>query len=434
MLDIDHAAQGGDLADHENRPLGALRMTYLDNSATSFPKPPEVYENMDRFYRTYGLNPGRSGFDASVQAGDLVEETRALLTRLFGGSDPSHLVFGLNATDCLNLALFGLLQPGDHAITSKLDHNATLRPLWHLHEQGVHVDWVDFDEDGYLDPDDVIERFRPNTRAVVLNHGSNVIGTVQPIAPIGQACRERGIPLVVDVSQTAGIEPIQLDDLGADVICFTGHKALMGPMGIGGMYVRRGLTIRHTRAGGTGVRSLERRHLEEYPYRLEYGTPNLLGIAGLNAGVKWLLARGLEAIRAHELRLWRLLRDGLSASDGVTLYCQRAAEWRIGVVACNVRGTPADVVGSVLDVEHDIAVRTGLHCAPRVHERLGTDQIGGTVRFSLGPFNTDQHVQAAVEAVADLVRRPPVEARRQTPREAGTGTGCPVVVRAGGES
>jgi cysteine desulfurase family protein len=379
-------------------------LIYLDNSATSYPKPPEVYEFMDWFFRSHGVNPGRSGYDLSIEAGRMITETRGLLTAFFGGTDPDRLVFGLNSTDALNLAIFGLLRPGDHAITSNLDHNSTLRPLWHLQEQGVEVEHVGFDAHGYIDPDDVIRRLRPGTRAVVINHGSNVIGTVQPIAPIGRACRERGVHLVLDVSQTAGMVPVSMDDLEADVVCFTGHKSLMGPMGIGGMYVREGVEIRHTRAGGTGVRSTERRHLDEYPFRLEYGTPNLIGVAGLNAGVKWVIARGVDAIHEHEVRLWRRLRDGLRAIDAVTLYCQDRDEDRISVLAFNVDGVPAGQVGIALDVERDIAVRTGLHCAPLVHETLGTDAIGGAVRFSIGPFNSEADIDAAIEAVR-LVRR-----------------------------
>jgi cysteine desulfurase / selenocysteine lyase len=381
---------------------------YLDNGATSFPKPPEVYAFMDRFYRSYGVNPGRSGYDLCLEAGRLLDETRRLLSQFFGGTDPNRLVFGLNSTDALNLAIMGLLGPGDHAITSKLDHNSTLRPLWHLHEEGMGLDHVDFDAQGYIHPDDVIGRFRPNTRAVVLNHASNVIGTVQPIAPIGRACRERGIHLILDVSQTAGMVPVDMEALGADVICFTGHKSLMGPMGVGGMYVREGVDIRHTRAGGTGVRSVERHHLPEYPFRMEYGTPNLPGIAGLNAGVKWLLAQGVKELHTHEIALWKSLRDGLREIEGVRLYCQDREQDRISVLAFNVEGLVAGDVGTLLDVDHDIAARTGLHCAPMVHESLGTERIKGAVRFGVGPFNTEVHIEKAIAAVrdiADMARR-----------------------------
>lgn len=380
-----------------------VTMIYLDNGATSFPKPPEVYAFMDQFYRKAGVNPGRSGFDLCLEAGQLVDETRKLLCSFFGGTDPNRLVFGYNSTDALNLAIFGLIAPGDHVVTTHLEHNATLRPLWHLQEQGVEVDWVDFEDTGYVDPQAILDRLRPTTKAVVMNHASNVLGTVQDVAPIGKVCRERGIHLILDVSQSAGMVPVRMDELHADVLCFTGHKSLMGPMGIGGMYVREGVEIRHTRAGGTGVRSIQRRHLDEYPYRMEYGTPNLPGIAGLNAGVKWIQRIGLEAIHAHEMALWKRLRDGLARIEGVTLYAQDdLGKPRISVLSFNVDGLEALDTGTMLDVDANIACRTGLHCTPMVHEHLGTDRIHGAVRFGIGPFNTPQHIDTAIQAVADI--------------------------------
>ena len=377
-------------------------LIYLDNGATSFPKPPEVYTFMDTFYRQYGVNPGRSGFDLCLEAGTLVDDTRKLLTKFFGGTDSNRLVFGYNSTDALNLAIFGLLQPGDHAVTTHVEHNATLRPLWHLEQTGVEVDWVDFREDGFVDPEEFVSRFKPNTKVAVVNHGSNVIGTIQPVAEIGRACRDRGIHLVVDASQTAGMIPIDMEAMGIDVLAFTGHKSLMGPMGIGGMYVREGVEIRHTRAGGTGVRSAQRHHLDEYPYRMEYGTPNLPGIAGLNAGVKWVMEKGVENIYRHEMALWERLRQGLSNVEGVKLYCQDSAKNHLSVFLFNVEGMEAGDVGTLLDVDHNIACRTGLHCAPMVHEHLGTDKLHGAVRLGIGAFNTEAHIDTAIHAVQEI--------------------------------
>jgi cysteine desulfurase family protein len=381
-----------------------VKMIYLDNGATSFPKPQEVYEAMDTFYRRAGVNPGRSGFDLCLEAGSMLDETRALLCDLFGGTDPNRLVFGYNSTDALNLAIWGTLAPGDHVVTTHMEHNAALRPLWRLEQMGCQVDWVDFDASGYTDPQEIIKCLKKDTKAVVMNHASNVIGTVQDVAPVGRECRKRGILFILDASQSAGMVPVKMDALGADIVCFTGHKSLMGPMGIGGMYVREGVEVGHTRAGGTGVKSVQRAHLDEYPYRMEYGTPNLPGIAGLNAGVKWVNKIGVEAIHGHEMALWRLLRDGLAEIEGVTMYCADdvSGKGRISVLSFNVEGLEAANTGTMLDVDHDIACRTGLHCTPMVHEHLGTDKIRGAARFGIGPFNSEEQIKKTIQAIAEI--------------------------------
>jgi cysteine desulfurase family protein len=360
---------------------------------------------MDKFYRTAGVNPGRSGYDVCIMAGEILLETRKLMTAFFNGpaGTPERCVFGYNSTDALNLAIFGMLKAGDHAITTAVEHNSVLRPFYHLAEfNGVAIDIVPFDGRGFVDPDEIKRRFRPNTRLVAVNHGSNVIGTVQPVGAIGRRCREAGIPFLIDASQTAGKVPVNMKEQCIDVVCFTGHKSLMGPMGIGGMVVGEGVEIRFTRAGGTGVKSAQKLHLEEYPYRMEYGTPNMSGIAGLNAGVKWVNAKGLDGLYRHEMHLTTMLRDGLKAVDGVTLYCQDDLTDHIAVLLFNIDGLePADA-GTMLDVDHNIACRTGLHCAPLVHERLGTDKLHGAVRFGIGPFNTEAHIRTAIAAVAEI--------------------------------
>ena len=378
-------------------------MIYLDNSATSFPKPQEVYAFMDGFYRARGVNPGRSGFDLGREAGEMVDDTRKLLTRLFNGTDWNRLCFGYNATDALNLVIHGMLGGGDHVVTTNLEHNSVLRPIHHLSlSKGVEVDHVRCDRDGFVDPDDFKRRFRKNTRLVIVNHASNVIGTVQPIREIGARCKEAGIPFAVDASQTAGAIPVDIEEMNVDIVVFTGHKFLMGPTGIGGLYVREGIEIGLTRAGGTGVRSAVRTHLEEYPYRLEYGTINLLGVAGLNAGAKWVRDRGMGDIHDHEMRLTTMLRDGVRDIKGVTTYCQDDLTDHIPVFLFNIAGFEAEAAGALLDVDHDIACRTGLHCAPLVHEHLGTTGIHGAIRFSIGPFNTEDHVRSAIAAVKDI--------------------------------
>jgi cysteine desulfurase family protein len=378
------------------------KIIYLDNGATSYPKPEEVYTYMDYFYRNFGVNPGRSGYDLCLEAGEVLEGTRKLLTEFFNGDDPNRLCFTYNSTDALNLIIFGLLRPGDHAITTTIEHNSVLRPLFHLHLAGVEVDHVPFDGRGFVDPDEIRRRFKPTTRLVVVNHASNVIGTVQPVKEIGRYCREAGITFAIDASQSAGKVPVDMKDQFLDVVAFTGHKSLLGPTGIGGLCVREGVEIRVTRAGGTGVRSAVRTHLEEYPYRMEYGTPNTLGIAGLNAGVKWLLKQGMAGVHAHEMKLTAMLRDGLADIPGVVMYCQDDLADHIGVLAFNIEGVEAGDVGTMLDVDYNIATRTGLHCAPLVHEQLGTDKVHGAVRFGIGPFNTEEHIRAAVGAVREI--------------------------------
>ena len=377
-------------------------LIYLDNGATSFPKPEEVYVAMDRTYRKLGVNPGRSGYDICLEAGAVVDNTRKALTKFFNGTDPNRLCFSYNSTDALNLIILGMLRSGDHAISTTIEHNSVLRPLYHLaRDNGVDVDYVPFDGAGFVDPDEIKKKFRPNTRLVIVNHASNVVGTVQPIREIGRYCREAGIPFAIDASQSAGKIPVDMEDQFLDVIAFTGHKSLFGSTGIGGLYVREGIEIRHTRAGGSGVRSADRAHIEEYPFRLEYGTPNILGIAGLQAGLKWILDKGINAIHEHEMKLARMLRDGLAAIPGVTLYCQDDLANHIAVLLFNIDGMDAGDVGTLLDVDYDIACRTGLHCAPLVHEQLGTTKIRGAVRFGIGPFNTEQHIHTAIQAVSE---------------------------------
>ncbi len=378
-------------------------MIYLDNSATSFPKPEEVYSFMCDFYRTHGVSPGRSGFDAAIETEEVVFSTRRLLTEFFNGDDPNRLTFSYNASDSLNMIIQGLVQQGDHVITTCLEHNSVLRPLHHLELAGViEVTHIPFDDAGYVDPDDIKKAIRKNTRMAVINHCSNVIGTVQPISEIGRICHEAGIYLVVDSTQSAGVIPIDVKAMNIDVVVFTGHKCLMGPTGIGGSYVCHDVPVRYTRFGGTGVRSAQRTHLEEFPYRLECGTLNLLGVAGLYAGVKWVNAQGPEKIHAREMALWNRLVKGLRSIDKVIIYCAVSDKNHNPVLSINIRGLDSGDVGTMLDVDHNIACRTGLQCAPRVHEVIGTDKIHGTVRLSIGPFNTSADVDAAIAAIEEI--------------------------------
>jgi cysteine desulfurase/selenocysteine lyase len=378
-------------------------LIYLDNAATSYPKPDRVYDFMTEFYRSHGVNPGRSGFDAAVEAEQMVLGTRKMLAEFFNGTDPNYLTFSYNASDSLNMVIQGTLERGDHVVTTNLEHNSVLRPLYHLKHDGViDVTYVPFDGDGYVHPEDIKKAIRKNTRLVIVNHASNVIGTVQPVAEIGGICREAGVCFAVDASQTAGAWPIDVDEMGINILVFTGHKCLLGPTGIGGSYVRPDTPVRCTRFGGTGVRSAHPFHLDEFPYRMECGTLNIVGVAGLRAGVEYILEEGVETIHGREMRLWEKARDGLDDIKNVTLYCAGSAENKIAVLSFNVEGWEAADVGTLLDVDYNIACRTGLQCAPLVHRQIGTEDIHGTVRLGIGPFNTEEHIEALIGAVQEI--------------------------------
>jgi cysteine desulfurase family protein len=391
-------------------------LIYFDNAATAWPKPESVYRFMIDFYRSTGVNPGRSGFDLALEAGSLLDRLRKRLTKFFGGDEdaPERLCFGYNATDALNLIIAGSLASGDHVITTNLEHNSVIRPINHLvRDGGVTATFVSFDGAGFVDPDDIARAIRPNTRLVIVNHGSNVSGTVQPVKEIGRICRERDITFAIDTAQTAGVIPINMKEMNIDVLAFTGHKALMGCMGIGGLCVRQHVHLRQTRSGGTGVRSAYPYHLEEYPWRMEFGTPNMVGVAALWAGQDWLDENGVKAIHAQEMRLARKLVDGLRRIERVRLYCCDNLDRHLSTVTMNVEGLEAGDVGIMLDVDHDIATRTGLHCAPLVHQQLGTLERHGGVRFSIGAFNTEEHVDAAIHAIGKIAGW--AGARRQRP-------------------
>jgi cysteine desulfurase/selenocysteine lyase len=384
------------------------KLIYFDNAATAWPKPEPVYKFMLDFYREMGVNPGRSGFDLALEAGSLLDKLRKRLTRFFGGDEDAsdRLCFGYNATDALNLIVFGLLGAGDHVVTTHLEHNSVIRPINHLlRDRHASATFLPFDANGFIPPDEVRRAIRPNTKLVIVNHGSNVIGTVQPIAEIGRICRERGVLFAIDTAQTAGTIPIHMRDMNIDVLAFTGHKGLMGSMGIGGLCVRKHVEIAQTRAGGTGVRSAYPYHLEDYPWRMEYGTPNMVGVAALWAGQQWIEEQGgVEAIHAREMKLARKLVDGIRGIDGVKLYCCESLENHLSTVSLNIAGAEAGDVGVMLDCDYSIATRTGLHCAPLVHQQLGTVDIHGTVRFSIGAFNTEEQVDAAIHAVGEIAK------------------------------
>ncbi len=382
-------------------------LIYFDNAATAWPKPENVYRFMDEFYRTLGVNPGRSGYDLAIEAGSLLDRLRKRMTKFFGGDEDAsdRLVFGYNVTDALNLIIPGLVSAGDHIITTNLEHNSVIRPVNHLvRDHGAEATFLPFDSAGFIDPGEISRAMRPNTRLVIVNHGSNVLGTIQPIQEIGAICVEHGVTFVVDTAQTAGVVPINMREMNIDVVAFTGHKALMGSMGIGGLCIRKHVEVKQVRSGGTGVRSAYPYHLEEYPWRLEYGTPNMVGVASLWAGQDWLDENGVENVHAREMQLAHKLVDGLRRIEGIELYGCDSLKNHLSTILMNLQGVdPADI-GIMLDLDHNIATRAGLHCAPLVHMQLGTVKRRGGVRFSIGAFNTEEEVDAAIAGVSSIAR------------------------------
>lgn len=371
---------------------------YLDNAATTFPKPPEVIRSMLEGYECLGVSPGRGGYDLAVRAEEFVTGVRRQISEFFGGHDPNRVVFSYNATDALNTIIYGLVEPGCHVVSSRLEHNSVLRPLHYLREQGlITLDLLPFDSNGFIDPQDVAKAIRLETGLVILTHASNVLGTIQPVQEIGRICYERKVPFAIDVSQSAGVVPIDMRTWHLDAIAFTGHKSLLGPTGIGGLVLRDGLDVRASRFGGTGVDSHSLAHTEEYPQHLEPGTINMLGVIGLSAGMRYIAELGLQNIYEHEMRLLRKLRDGLASFKRVRLYCADSMNNHLPLFMLNIDGISAADLGAILDGDFNIAVRTGLHCAPLVHQDLNTSPYGG-VRFSLGPLNVPEDVDAVLDA------------------------------------
>ena len=386
-------------------PGATPRLVYLDNAATSFPKPRACLDRAVEIYARLGASPGRGGYDLAVEASTLVDDCRRRLADFFDAPDPDRVVFAANATDALNLAIQGMVRPGDHVVSTRLEHNSVLRPLWHLRQRGhIEFDLVPFDDGGLVDPEAVGRAIGRFTRLVVVSHASQVLGTVQPVAEIAAVCAEHGVPLVVDAAQSAGHVPVRLRSWQVSAIAFTGHKALLGPTGSGGLVVAPETAIASTRFGGTGVESASLTHTQAYPHRLEAGTLNLLGVIGLFEALAYVEAHDVAATHRREMALARRLRAGLADLPGVTLHSPEPRDDDVPIVTCNVEGmAPADV-GAILDADYGIAVRTGLHCAPLVHEDLHIAGRG-SVRFSPGRFTTDDDVSQALEAMTAIATR-----------------------------
>ncbi|MGZ6530043.1 MAG: aminotransferase class V-fold PLP-dependent enzyme [Tumebacillaceae bacterium] len=377
-------------------------MIYLDNAATSFPKPPSVLAKMEECMREYAANPGRGSHQLSMRASRVVFEARMKLAKLFNVKNSDNIVFTQHATEALNLGIKGLLKAGDHAITTTLEHNSVRRPLEYLRKEiGIDLTYVQADERGGFDVEALRAAIREETRLIVVTHGSNLTGTLLPIAEIGSIAKERGIVFMVDVCQTAGIYEIDVEAMNIDMLAFTGHKSLYGPQGTGGLYIHPDLDITPLMQGGTGGYSELIEQPATRPDRYESGTRNMVGIAGLLAGVTFLEETGLETIRAHEEALTERLHRGLLEVPGVTVYGPPLGEARSPLVSFSVEGFESHEVGFILDRNYGICVRSGLHCAPLAHETIGTTEQG-VVRASIGYFNSEQDIDALIEAVKEI--------------------------------
>lgn len=378
---------------------------YFDNAATSWPKPEEMMAAMIRYNGMIGGNPGRSGHHRSLDAARIILEAREALAALFG-CDALRIVFTKNATEALNISLSGLLHAGDHVITSSMEHNSVMRPLRFLESQGVQLSVIPCSGAGLLNPDDVRAAMRPQTRLVVVSHASNVTGTIQPLAELGRMTRDQGIIFGVDAAQTAGVLPLPVEAMSIDLLAFSGHKSLFGPQGTGGLYIREGLEkrIRPLMRGGTGSRSEFERQPDFMPDKYESGTPNTIGLAGLDAGVRFVLAEGVETIRCKEQSLTAQFLQGLASLQGISVYGPPDAASRTAVVSFNIAGVSPSEAALEFDERFRIMCRPGLHCAPAAHRTIGTFSQG-TIRFGFGYFNTGEEVSLALEAIRSLIKK-----------------------------
>ena len=385
--------------------MNLMTRIYLDNAATSWPKPSVVYEAVDRYQRELGAPAGRGSYREATEVERLVLESRRRVGQCIGATEPRRILFTYSGTDSLNLALHGLLRPGDHVVTSMAEHNSTLRPLrWLEAKQGVQVTRVRCGRDGVVDPDDYRRAIRPNTRLISLVHASNVTGAIQPVCEVGRLATQHGLRFLVDAAQSLGHLAIDFAETQADLLAAPGHKGLLGPLGTGVLAVAAGIEseLEPIRQGGTGTDSESDTQPLSLPDLYEAGNHNMPGIAGLNAALGFLLDRGLQAIRHHELELTERLISGLRDIRGTQVYGPLNPTERLGVVSFTVAGYDPQEVAALLDSSYSIQVRAGFHCAPLMHQALGTADRGGTIRVSIGPFNTTAEVDATVVAVAEI--------------------------------
>jgi cysteine desulfurase / selenocysteine lyase len=377
-------------------------MIYLDNAATSFPKPESVYQALDWFARTNLANPGRAGHKMALAAERELDDARHLLNQFFNGQGPERFIFTMNCTDALNMAIKGTVSDGDHVITTDLEHNSVSRPLRALELAGrITLTRVKADAGGTVDPDAIRRAIQPKTRLVAMTHASNVLGTVQPVAEIGRVARGRDLLFLVDAAQSAGVIPVDIRAMHIDLLAFPGHKSLFGPTGTGALYVGSRAPVRAWREGGTGGDSSSETQPREFPYFLEGGTPNVLGVAGLAAGVRYVQEKGLAAIHSHEVELTERLWRRLDELKGFKVLGHRDPLRRVGTLSFHTDTLPAAEIGGILDSHFNIAIRPGLHCAPYIHRAVGTFP-DGAVRVSPGAFNTAEELDQLARALMEI--------------------------------
>jgi cysteine desulfurase family protein len=397
-----------DMSTTSNDSSPGPRRLYMDNAATSLPKPREVMEAMARYVNELGASAGRGAYREAVETGALIHECRRRVCRLFNGEKPEHVVFTLNCSDALNLALRGLIDPdeGGHAVCTHIDHNSILRPLAEMESRGwVSVTRVPVEAStGLVAPDDLRRAIRPDTKLIALTHASNVTGTVQPLRAIGRMAREAGVPLVVDAAQSAGHLPIDVRDDCVDLLAAPGHKALLGPTGTGFLYLRPGMEklVRTVREGGTGSVSEQPTQPQFLPDKYEPGSHNAMGIIGLSAAVQWVANKTVEALAAHDTDLVRTFIDGVQDVEGLTYYGPQGVKNRLGVFSLRIEGFDPHELSAVLETHYGILTRSGIHCAPLAHEAIGTASCGGATRFSFGPFLSKQDAKYATDALAEI--------------------------------
>lgn len=377
-------------------------MIYFDNAATTLQKPECVPRAVMEAMTTFG-NPGRGVHEPAMAASRVIYEARCALAQLFHAENPANIAFTANATAALNIAIKGILNPGDHVITTVMEHNSVLRPLYELEDRGVELTILPADDRGRIDYHEFSAAIRDNTRAIICTHGSNLTGNLVDVGRIGAIAQDNGLHFVVDASQTAGVIPIDVQKMGIDILCFTGHKSLLGPQGTGGLYVREGVTVRPLLTGGSGVQSHSKTHPIQMPTALEAGTLNAHGLAGLNAGVRWLLETGIDTIRQKELDLMWAFYEGVKGVPGITVYGDFSQRERCPIVSLNLRDYDSAQVSDALFSQYGIATRPGAHCAPLMHDALGTGSRGA-VRFSFSHYNTIEEINTAIAALREIAQ------------------------------